>query len=123
MQRDPSEKYKADFYKRIKYSTFYPIFFWYKCDKCGKEFTREKMYEFNGPSVIEGDLVLPSFFDMRVYGCTHCFCDLENFKDYCKRYICFDGKIEGKTPCKTIHPGAINFPKREYISKLFDKGD
>lgn len=96
MQRDPNEMAMLDYYKRIKYRTFHPILFWYQCDKCGKEFTREKMYEFNGPDVVDGDLVLPSFFDIQAYGCTHCFGSFEDFKDYCKRYICFGEKITGK---------------------------
>lgn len=96
MQRDPNKKAKEDYYKKIKYRTVHPILLWYQCDKCGKEFTREKMYEFNGPDVIEGDLVLPSFFDIHVYGCTHCFGNLEDFKNYCKKYICFEGDLQKK---------------------------
>lgn len=88
MQRDPKEKLKADYFKRIKYRTVHPILFWYQCDKCGKEFAREKMYKFNNP-VVKDDFILEPLFDINIYGCTHCFDDLDNFKDYCKKYIRF----------------------------------
>ena len=87
MQRDPNEKIKADYYKRIKYRTVHPILFWYQCDKCGKEFTREKIYSFEAPYLYRRKITLPSM-KIQKYGCKNCFADIDDFKEYCIRYIC-----------------------------------
>lgn len=87
MQRDPNEVVLIKYYKRITYRTFHPILFWHQCDRCGKEFIREKMYEFRRPSVSRGKIILPRSYDISKYGCTHCFGSLEDFEDYCQRFI------------------------------------
>lgn len=87
MQRDPNEKVLIKYHKRITYRDFHPLLFWCQCDRCGKEFTREKMYEFRKPSVVRAKIILPRSYDISKYGCTHCFESLEDFENYCQRFI------------------------------------
>ncbi len=81
MERNPKEYEKLQYYKNVRYRKIRPLFFWYKCDKCGNEFRRETMYELIEPSIIGVS------WDYHKRGCQNCFPTKEHFKKWCEEEI------------------------------------
>ena len=44
MKRDPAERYIKQHIASITVKKIRPLFLWYECKKCHKEFRREPMY-------------------------------------------------------------------------------
>ena len=95
MKRNPTEEMIKEYQKRIRYRKIFPILSWYRCDKCGNEFIREKMYSFEKPLFYRGVLVLQSIFNVHKYGCKRCFVDISDFREYCnKRFVLSEDQIK-----------------------------
>ena len=75
MKRNPEEIMILKYIRKIKFKEFTPKLFWYQCCKCGNEFKKEPMYSVQYPIVIGHN-----FMDEQ-YGCSHCFSNMENFKE------------------------------------------
>lgn len=100
MKRDPKEYMKTKYYKDIHYKKIIPLFFWERCNKCGKEFRREPMYKINYPIMMRG------WYDreyISVYGCQECFSDIDNFKRYCAENIVLKEEILKAKINKILH--------------------
>ena len=90
MKRDPNEaasKYfqtKREWKASIKSSMIKPKWFWKKCDKCRMEYKKEPMYH-----IKYNEFPCKTIHSVRhIYGCIHCFSNIEDFKAYCeKNYI------------------------------------
>ncbi len=78
MKRNPREEFVKDIKNRSKVKKIYPLFFYQKCDKCGMEFRRETMYEYETPSLV--------FENVRCYtrGCTECYPTFSQFENEMK---------------------------------------
>lgn len=76
MKRNPEEIAMQKHAKKIKYIKFTPKLFWYQCCKCGNEFKSEAMYAVKYP------LIIGCNFMTERYGCSHCFKDMEEFKEF-----------------------------------------
>ncbi len=81
MDRNPDQHRKLNYYKNIHYRKFKPIFSWFQCQQCKREFRRETIYELSEPSVIGFT------WHYHTYGCTHCFPDINDFKTWCKENV------------------------------------
>lgn len=81
MERNPDEARKEEYYKNVRYKKIRPLFFFERCDKCGKEYRRERMYELTEPSVFGFT------WEYHKRGCTHCFPDMDSFKEWCRENV------------------------------------
>ena len=72
MKRDPKERFIKIHMDSISVKKIKPLLFWYKCEKCKKEFVREPMYHCS---------CLKYFWEhyFEYYGCSHCFQDKNEF--------------------------------------------
>ena len=76
MKRDPKELFIKQHLNSITTKKVKSIFFWHKCEKCGKEFRREPMYECE----CLDEFSLSSFY--YYFGCTNCFSDKDKFVEW-----------------------------------------
>lgn len=81
MERNQKERMKSQYYKNIAFRKIRPLFFWRKCDKCGKRFRREAMYEVEEPSIIGFSWIYYK------HGCQKCFPRMEDFEKWCSDEI------------------------------------
>ena len=74
-RRTPLLEVKKKYFKQLSIRKFYPWLVYHKCEKCGDEFCREKMYICDEPTL---------FFttNLYTYGCTHCFRSENEFRQY-----------------------------------------
>ena len=73
MKRNPKVEFIKDIKKRSKAKKIYPLFFFEKCDKCGMEFKREIMYEYESP------YLLFERHKYYIHGCKECYPTFEQF--------------------------------------------
>lgn len=78
MIRDPKEKYVNDCLNSISIHKFFPILFYYRCDKCGMEYKRELMYECESRDCMTS-------FVLRNMGCSHCFSSKNDFRKWLEK--------------------------------------
>lgn len=74
MKRDPAERYIKQRMDSITVKRVRPLFLWYECKKCHKEFRREPMYHCS----CQDDWFKYGIYN-DYYGCTHCFPNKNNF--------------------------------------------
>ena len=72
MKRDPAERFIKIHMDSISVKKIKPLVFWYKCEKCKKEFVRELIYNCS-----YFDYFWEHYFEY--YGCSHCFQDKDEF--------------------------------------------
>lgn len=83
MKRDPNEAALEKWKSEIKWSRIKPRWFWKQCDKCKMEYRKELIYRLTYDA-----LPGASFHMQDIYGCNHCFSNIDEFKSYCnKKYI------------------------------------
>lgn len=72
MKRDPKERFIKIHMDSITVKKIKPLLFWYKCEKCKKEFRREPIYSCR---------YLNYFYERYsiYHGCSHCFSDKNEF--------------------------------------------
>jgi hypothetical protein len=72
MKRDPKERFIKIHMDSITVKKIKPLLFWYKCEKCKKEFVREPIYSCS---------YLDDFWEHHYiyHGCSHCFQDKNEF--------------------------------------------
>lgn len=85
MIRDPKEKFVNDCLSSISIHKFFPILFYYSCDKCGMEYKRELMYK------CEFEDYMTSFVLHRM-GCSRCFSSKNDFR----KWLAETGKLYTK---------------------------
>ena len=78
MIRDPKEKFVNDCLNSISIHKFFPILFYYRCDKCGMEYKRELMYECEFRDYM-------SSFVIRKMGCSRCFPSKNDFRKWLEK--------------------------------------
>lgn len=78
MIRDPKEKFVNDCLNSISIHKFFPILFYYRCDKCGMEYKRELMYECESEDYVTS-------FVIRRMGCAHCFPSKNDFRKWLEK--------------------------------------
>ncbi len=78
MIRDPKEKYVSDCLNSVSIHKFFPILFYYRCDKCGMEYKRELMYECEFRDCT-------TYFVLRNMGCSHCFFSKNDFRKWLEK--------------------------------------
>lgn len=77
-KRNPYEKEKKEYFEGIRFKEVHPLVFWCECEKCKNEFRREKMYHCGGTHHLLD-------MDLSNYGCTECFNNIEEFKEYLEK--------------------------------------
>lgn len=72
MKRDPKERFIKIHMDSITVKKIKPLLFWYKYEKCNKEFVREPMYSCR---------YFDDFWERHCiyHGCSHCFQDKSEF--------------------------------------------
>ena len=78
MIRDPKEKFVSDCLNSISIHKFFPILFYYRCDKCGMEYKREVMYECDFRDEITS-------FVIRRMGYSRCFSSKNDFRKWLEK--------------------------------------
>ena len=76
MERNIFDAQKQYYLDNTIFREINPIFKWKKCEKCRKEFKKEKMYYV---TFYDG---LYCNYKIGVYGCHHCFSNIESFQKY-----------------------------------------
>lgn len=75
-RRNPLEETKKRYFKNLKFIKIYSWLFYHDCIKCGDEFCREQMYKCEERSICLNDHL--NYY----YGCTHCFANENEFRQY-----------------------------------------
>lgn len=76
MRRSPLEEQKKSYFKWLRIKKIKPLFFFYRCDKCGDEFRREIMFECEEPSIVGLS------WNYYKRGCRHCFGNETEFRNW-----------------------------------------
>lgn len=75
-RRNPLEETKKRYLKNLKFRKIHPWLFYHECVKCGDEFCREPLYECEEESIFLID------FTNYYYGCSNCFSNENEFREY-----------------------------------------